>query len=79
VKFANLSADTLSSKTLGQVPDQFIPIAEDSDLILEIGEWVIATARAQFAEWNSRFAIGHCVMSINISAAQLKDSSRWQN
>ncbi|WP_189356272.1 putative bifunctional diguanylate cyclase/phosphodiesterase [Undibacterium squillarum] len=64
-----------SSKTLGQVPpDQFIPIAEDSDLILEIGEWVIATACAQFAEWNSRFAIGHCVMSINISAAQLKDS-----
>lgn len=64
-----------SSKTLGQVPpDQFIPIAEDSDLILDIGDWVIATACAQFAEWSQRFDIRNCVMSINISAAQLMDS-----
>lgn len=51
-------------------PDRFIPLAEQSELIVPIGEWVIQTACAQAKIWHD---LGHkdlCV-SVNVSAAQL--------
>ncbi len=58
---------------LGVVPpSEFIPIAEESGLILELGDWVLHTACAQYSQWERRFgpAALDCV-SINISRAQL--------
>ena len=51
------------------LPDQFIPIAEASELIIPIGRWVLQEACRQAAAWH---AAGHPIgMSVNISARQL--------
>jgi len=51
-------------------PDKFIPIAEDSGLIVPIGRWVLDTACAQAAAWHRQ---GHPLgMSVNVSARQLE-------
>jgi diguanylate cyclase (GGDEF)-like protein len=50
-------------------PDQFIPIAEETGMILPIGRWVLDAACRQGAEWhNQGYPIG---MSVNVSACQL--------
>jgi diguanylate cyclase (GGDEF)-like protein len=57
--------------TMGIVsPSDFIPVAEDSGLIVTIGEWVIRTAFAQLRKWHDA---GHNRLSIavNLSYAQL--------
>jgi len=51
-------------------PDQFIPIAEESGLILPIGEWVLQTACAQLQIWANNPAAEHFVLSVNVSARQ---------
>ncbi|MEI8210110.1 MAG: EAL domain-containing protein [Methylococcales bacterium] len=56
--------------TLGRVsPAEFIPIAEESRLILPIGEWVLRTAIRQAKAWmNEGFA--PMIMAVNLSAVQ---------
>ncbi|MBV9099511.1 MAG: bifunctional diguanylate cyclase/phosphodiesterase [Candidatus Dormibacteraeota bacterium] len=52
-------------------PADFVPIAEDTGLIVPLGHWVIERATAQLAEWLRR---GYRLnMSINVSARQLAD------
>ena len=52
-------------------PNIFIPTAEGSDLIVEIGQWVIKETCRQVRIWQDR---GHdLVISLNISSAQLRD------
>src|SRR5690606_2545640 len=58
------------NETLGEVsPNEFIPVAEETGLIMPIGEWVIEQVCRQIKDWQgTRFdAIG---ISINLSAAQ---------
>ncbi|MCL7751421.1 EAL domain-containing protein [Guyparkeria hydrothermalis] len=57
---------------LGRVPPgRFIPLAEESGLIIDIGAWVIEQAIATAAAWRSR-GLGDIVMAINISALQFR-------
>ena len=51
-------------------PLQFIPIAEESSLILEIGGWVLATACAQLARWRQLPSMAHLTLAVNVSARQ---------
>ncbi|MEJ7808472.1 MAG: EAL domain-containing protein, partial [Telluria sp.] len=51
-------------------PLQFIPIAEESSLILEIGEWVLASACAQLACWQRDPHFEHLTLAVNVSARQ---------
>ncbi|PCM44409.1 putative bifunctional diguanylate cyclase/phosphodiesterase [Marinobacter sp. ANT_B65] len=52
-------------------PDRFIPIAEDSGLILPIGEWVLREAGRQLSIWQAAGLSDACV-SVNVSAIQLQ-------
>jgi diguanylate cyclase (GGDEF)-like protein/PAS domain S-box-containing protein len=52
-------------------PAEFIPVAEESDLINELGLWVFEQALAQYAAWKSDWGFDG-VMSVNLSARQLK-------
>jgi diguanylate cyclase (GGDEF)-like protein/PAS domain S-box-containing protein len=55
-------------------PDEFIPVAEGSDLIVLLGRWVLVESCRQLAEWQKSFAPGpHLTISVNISARQLSD------
>lgn len=56
-------------------PLQFIPLAEESDLILNIGKWVLNTACAQLKEWEKEKDTSHLTISINVSAKQLHQAN----
>src|SRR5262245_66147018 len=49
------------------VPDEFVPLAEESGLVVELGHWVLAAAAQEAARWQ----IEHqqpFVVSVNLSA-----------
>ena len=54
-------------------PDQFIPLAEDTGLIVPIGKWVLETACAQLKIWHDA---GHpeLKMSVNVATRQFRDA-----
>lgn len=54
-------------------PAQFIPIAEDSGLIMPIGAWAMATACRQHAEWLAAGLI-EGTMAVNVSALQFRQN-----
>ncbi len=57
-------------------PAEFIPIAEETGLILSIGSWVLKEACQQMQIWQSQFEeIAHWKISINISSKQLVQPS----
>jgi EAL domain-containing protein (putative c-di-GMP-specific phosphodiesterase class I) len=53
-------------------PADFIPVAEESGVIVPIGDWVLRQASAQLAEWR-RAALPPVRLSVNISARQLEN------
>jgi EAL domain-containing protein (putative c-di-GMP-specific phosphodiesterase class I) len=58
----------------GQIPPlQFIPLAEETGLILPIGEWVIRTACAQAAKWPKPLSV-----AVNLSPMQFKSRNLVQ-
>ncbi|HEU4623437.1 MAG TPA: EAL domain-containing protein [Steroidobacteraceae bacterium] len=52
-------------------PGEFVPAAEESGLIVDIGGWVLETACAQLAEWRDQ-KIAPPRLALNVSAQQLK-------
>jgi EAL domain-containing protein (putative c-di-GMP-specific phosphodiesterase class I) len=65
--------------SLGLVsPLDFIPIAEETGLIVEIGEWVVSEAVRQAARWRDQRAgsgLPALWVAVNVSARQLRDPS----
>ena len=53
-------------------PVQFIPVAEESSLILDIGHWVLDTACRQLARWGGREQTRDLVLAVNVSAQQFR-------
>jgi diguanylate cyclase (GGDEF)-like protein len=49
------------------MPAEFIPLAEETGLIVPIGEWVLRTACAEAAKWP-----GHLKIAVNLSPAQFR-------
>ena len=56
------------------LPDQFIELAESSDLILRLGQWVLKSACAQLATWASEPVMRHLTLAINVSPQQFKQA-----
>lgn len=53
-------------------PIEFIPVAEESGLILPLGHWVMATACQQLASWAQQPETAHLTLAVNLSARQIR-------
>ena len=63
-----------NNKTLGNItPSEFIPIAEETGMIIPIGEWIVKTVCRQSKEWE-RKGLKTVPIAVNVSGIQLKNS-----
>jgi EAL domain-containing protein (putative c-di-GMP-specific phosphodiesterase class I) len=53
-------------------PAEFIPLAEETGLILALGNWVLETACVQLARWMEQPEMAHLTMAVNVSAQQFR-------
>jgi diguanylate cyclase (GGDEF)-like protein/PAS domain S-box-containing protein len=57
-------------------PQEFLPLAEDSDLMVDIGRWVVDQASAQSRKWQRVFPVDPPLsVSVNLSATELRTGS----
>jgi PAS domain S-box-containing protein/diguanylate cyclase (GGDEF)-like protein len=54
-------------------PDKFIPVAEETGLIVPMGRWVLETACEQLAQWRDG-ALGGVRVGVNVSGRQFRES-----
>jgi diguanylate cyclase (GGDEF)-like protein/PAS domain S-box-containing protein len=55
-------------------PGEFIPLAEDAGLIVELGGWILQTACLQLAKWADSPEMKDLCVAVNVSLRQLLDS-----
>jgi len=55
-------------------PAEFIPIAEETGLIIPIGKWVLDTACAQLSAWQLDVKTRDLMLSVNVSAKQFRQA-----
>ena len=60
------------------LPEQFITIAEETGLILKIGEWVLLTACKQQKQWSEN-GVGFKRIGVNLSARQFRQKDLVKN
>ena len=53
-------------------PNDFIPLAEETGLILALGHWVLETACTQLAQWAHQAEFAHLTVAVNVSAHQFR-------
>jgi diguanylate cyclase (GGDEF)-like protein len=53
-------------------PEEFIPIAEETHIIISLGKWVLETAIKTLRQWQTEFGF-EGIMSVNVSPTQLRD------
>ena len=51
-------------------PADFIPLAEETRLILPLGQWVLETACHQLQAWHTQSHMAHLTIAVNVSALQ---------
>jgi len=56
------------------LPSEFIPVAEETGLILPLGQWVLTTACEQMAAWAARPQLAGVKVAVNISARQFQQA-----
>lgn len=56
-------------------PADFIPLAEESGLILPLGRWVLRTACTQIASWANNAEMANLVIAVNVSARQFHQAN----
>jgi diguanylate cyclase (GGDEF)-like protein/PAS domain S-box-containing protein len=54
------------------ISGEFIPLSEETGLILPLGDWVLESACAQIAAWAERPETAHISLAVNISARQFR-------
>ncbi len=55
-------------------PAEFIPLAEETGLILPIGNWVLQTACRQIASWAAQASLSALTIAVNVSARQFQQA-----
>jgi EAL domain-containing protein (putative c-di-GMP-specific phosphodiesterase class I) len=53
-------------------PGEFIPLAEETGLILPVGDWVLSTACKRLAQWGEQPHTAGLAIAINVSARQFR-------
>jgi EAL domain-containing protein (putative c-di-GMP-specific phosphodiesterase class I) len=80
-KQVSLQGDLLGAEVLvrWQHPTQgmispaiFIPLAEETGLILPIGQWVLETACRQIKQWETHPSANRLTLAVNVSAAEIR-------
>ncbi|MCU1268080.1 MAG: hypothetical protein JWM21_4398 [Acidobacteria bacterium] len=65
--------------TLGLLPpSEFIPLAEDTGLILQLGKWVMRTACAEACTWRA-YGLGKMRVAVNVSAREFGRSDFYES
>lgn len=53
-------------------PMEFIPLAEETGLVIPIGDWVLRMACAQLVQWSKSPETAHLTIAVNVSAVQFR-------
>ena len=69
-----------SDAVLGEVsPEEFVPLAEESGLIVDIGDWVLDTAFANVKKWREKTEYKDFYIAINLSSRQFRGKDIVKN